>query len=119
MAKKLFTNAQEARIAEIVGNAVAQAFAQYMPAQGRGDNKPETAPNPAPAPKRTPEEKLAAFEHMKAEWAEKRANYKPSKKLIDAIKGKQEIITHAVARDKYAFVGTKKDLDALKAKYRK
>ena len=121
MAKKIFTNAQEARITEIVVNAVAQAFAQYMPPKGKGDNEPETVPNPAPAPapKRTPEEKLAAFEHMKAEWAEKRANYKPSKKLIDAIKGKQEIITHAVARDKYAFVGTKKDLDALKAKHRK
>lgn len=55
-----------------------------------------------------------AFEQMKATWAEKKASYKPSKALKDAILENRASITHKVAKEKYGFVGTKKDLQALK-----
>lgn len=54
------------------------------------------------------------FEQMKATWAEKKAAYKPSKALKDAILENRAAITHKVAKEKYGFVGTKKDLQALK-----
>jgi len=55
-----------------------------------------------------------AFEQMKATWAEKKASYKPSKALKDAILENRASVTHKVAKEKYGFVGTKKDLQALK-----
>lgn len=55
-----------------------------------------------------------AFEQMKATWAEKKASYKPSKALKDAILENRASITHKVAKEKYGFVGAKKDLKALK-----
>lgn len=55
-----------------------------------------------------------AFEQMKATWAEKKASYKPSKALKDAILENRASITHKVAKEKFGFVGTKKDLQALK-----
>jgi hypothetical protein len=47
-------------------------------------------------------------------WADKRETYKPSKALKDAIKANRALITHKVAKEQYGFVGTKKDLAALK-----
>lgn len=50
----------------------------------------------------------------KEAWEKKRASYKPSKKLISAIKNDRASVTHKVAKDEYGFVGTKADLKALK-----
>lgn len=55
------------------------------------------------------------FEAMKAEWQTKREGYKPSKKLVDAIKSDRVGVTFAKAKE-LGFVGTKADLQALKAK---
>lgn len=54
-----------------------------------------------------------SFEQMKATWNAKREAYKPSEKLIKAIKTDRASITHKVAKT-YGFVGTKDDLKALK-----
>ena len=80
--------------------------------KGKGS---KTSPASAPA-KRTPEERAQAFEQMKVEWGKKRDAYQPSTKLINAIKKDRCSITHKVAKTKYGFIGTKSDLDALKAK---
>lgn len=53
-------------------------------------------------------------EEALAQWASKRDAYKPSKALKDAIKANRAAITLAVAKEKYDFVGTKKDLATLK-----
>lgn len=140
MAKKLFTDAQETRIAEIVANALAEtlpsALAQ-MPKNGKGNGKtqptvekvaykkadgttvmctPEQAKAwdkfKASAPDR--QERKAQFEQMKADWDESRKAYKPSKALIKAIKDNRASVTLAVAKT-YGFVGTKQDLANLKA----
>lgn len=55
-----------------------------------------------------------SFEQMKADWADKRDAYKPSKALIKAIQTNRAAVTHAEAK-KLGFVGTKQDLQALKA----
>ena len=47
-------------------------------------------------------------------WADKREAYKPSQALIKAIKADRAKITLAIAKEKYGFVGTKPDLQALK-----
>lgn len=54
------------------------------------------------------------FERMKADWADARKGYKPSKALVDAIKANRAAITHKVAKEAYGFIGTKQDLKALK-----
>ena len=55
-----------------------------------------------------------SFEQMKATWADKRNAYKPSKELVKAIQTNRAGVTLAVAKT-YGFVGTKQDLQALKA----
>jgi hypothetical protein len=62
----------------------------------------------------TRKENSEKFEQMKADWADKRDAYKPSKALIKAIKANRAAVTHAEAK-KLGFVGTKQDLQALKA----
>lgn len=59
-------------------------------------------------------ERKAHFEQMKATWADKKASYKPSKALEDAIRKDRASITHKVAKEQFGFVGTKQDLKALK-----
>lgn len=59
-------------------------------------------------------ENQAKFEEMKATWAGKRDAYKPSKALVKAIQTNRAAVTHAEAK-KLGFVGTKQDLQALKA----
>jgi len=49
-----------------------------------------------------------------AQWQTKREGYKPSKKLIEAIKKDRASVTRKVACEQYGFVGTKDDLKALK-----
>lgn len=98
----------KAEMMNAVKVAIAEALAPAKKGNGKSGNEGKSA--------QTPEQRKAAFEQMKAEWAEKRANYKPSTKLVKAIKANQVAITHAIARDEYGFVGTKKDLVALKAK---
>jgi hypothetical protein len=56
------------------------------------------------------------LDEVKAEWEAKHEAYKPSKKLIDAIKADRASITHKVAKEAYGFVGTKQELKDLKAK---
>ncbi len=56
------------------------------------------------------------LDEVKAEWDKKHKAYKPSKKLIEAIKADRASITHKVAKDEYGFVGTKAELKALKDK---
>lgn len=55
-----------------------------------------------------------SFEERMKAWNEKREEYKPSTKLIDAIKRDRASITHKVAKTKYGFIGTKKDLAWIK-----
>mgnify|MGYP003331420807 CR=1 FL=1 len=59
-------------------------------------------------------ERKEAFDKMCKEWEKSRKKYKPSHELIDAIKTNRCSITHKVAKEQYGFVGTKKDLLALK-----
>jgi len=56
------------------------------------------------------------LDEVKAEWEAKHKAYKPSKKLIDAIKADRASVTHKVAKEAYGFVGTKAELKALKDK---
>ena len=58
----------------------------------------------------TPEERQERL----AQWQTKREGYKPSKKLIEAIKKDRASVTRKVACEQYGFVGTKDDLKALK-----
>ena len=57
-----------------------------------------------------------SLDEVKAEWEAAHKAYKPSKELKDAIKADRASITHEVAKSKYGFVGTKKELKALKDK---
>jgi hypothetical protein len=75
--------------------------------------KGKKAPAPASAPAKVKDTRT--LEEKMAEWNKKKASYTPSDALKKAIKKDRCKITHAVARDKYGFVGTKKDLDTLKA----
>ena len=59
-------------------------------------------------------ENQTKFEEMKATWEESRKAFKPSKELIKAIQTNRAAVTHAEAK-KLGFVGTKQDLQALKA----
>lgn len=54
------------------------------------------------------------LDEVKAEYEAKRAAYKPSKALKDAIKANRAAITRKVAVKQYGFVGTKDELKALK-----
>ncbi len=68
--------------------------------------------------KHTDEEKAAwkaKREKALADFESNREGYKPSKDLIEAIKRDRASITRQVAKEQYGFVGTKKDLQALKA----
>lgn len=60
------------------------------------------------------DDRKEAFESMKAGWADKKAAYKPSKELVDAIKANRAAITRKVAKEEYGFIGSKEDLKALK-----
>lgn len=60
-------------------------------------------------------ERKAKLDEVKAEYEAKHAAYKPSDKLIAAIKADRCKITWKVAKEAYGFVGTKQELKALKA----
>ena len=55
-----------------------------------------------------------SLDEVKAEFESKKASYKPSSALKDAIKRDRASITRKIAKEQYGFVGTKKDLQALK-----
>lgn len=134
MAKKvMFTQEQ---VEEIVAKAVAKALAEQKPVKkstgnvqpkaemveytnAKGETKLITrkqAENYA-SRRHTDEEKAAwkaKREKALADFESKREGYKPSKKLIEAIKRNRASISRKVAKDEYGFVGTKKDLQALK-----
>lgn len=59
-------------------------------------------------------DRVATKEATLKEWEAKRAEYKPSKALLDAIKANRASITHKIAKEQFGFVGTKDDLKALK-----
>lgn len=59
-------------------------------------------------------ERKEKFDAMCAEWERKHAVYKPSEELIAAIKHDRAKVTKAIAESKYGFIGTKKELAALK-----
>lgn len=136
------TNTMDARIKELMamGATFPEAHAAALAeAKAFGKGKKGTG-KPAPAPAKveytksngntimcTPKqaarfeelkanapERKAKFDAMCAEWERKHAAYKPSKALIDAIKANRAQITHEVAKTKYGFVGTRKELKALK-----
>ena len=125
----------QAQVKEMIAQAVAQAIAQMTVSDtedkgDRTDAPKEKVPfvkkdgttvygTPAQVAQWTKwrdgaGERKERFENMKATWADKKASYKPSKELTDAIKANRASITHKIARDKYGFVGTKQDLKALK-----
>lgn len=134
MAKKvMFTQEQ---VEEIVAKAVAKALAEQKPVKkSTGNVQPEAemvkytnakgetklitrkqAENYT-SRRHTDEEKAAwkaKREKALADFESKREGYKPSKKLIEAIKRDRASISRKVAKDEYGFVGTKKDLKALK-----
>ncbi len=56
------------------------------------------------------------LDEVKAEWNAKHDAYEPSEELIKAIKANRASITHGIAKEQYGFVGTKKELKALKDK---
>lgn len=143
MAKSVFTNAQETRIAEIVANALAETLPNalatalaHMPKNGKGNGKTQPTVEKVAYTKAdgttvmaTPKqvaawdawkegsgdrkERADKFEQMKATWEESRKAYKPSKALKDAIKSNRASVTLAVAKT-HGFVGTKQDLAKLK-----
>lgn len=132
MASKKLTLTQE-ELQKLIADAVAQAIAAQPTTAGKtGKGKPavelvefkkangETKMvTPAQAEAWTKYrdgagDRKAAFEQMKQDWTAKREGYKPSKALKDAIKANRASITHKVAKEQYGFVGTKKDLQALK-----
>ena len=59
-------------------------------------------------------DRVASKEANLKKFESDRKAYKPSKALKDAIKANRALITHKVAKEQYGFVGTKKDLAALK-----
>lgn len=108
------------------------------PAKGKG-KKPTGKPAPAPAKaelvefiKKNGEKKMVSpkqaavweaarnrsngktLDEVKAEWEAKHKAYKPSAEFIEAIKSNRASITLEVAKTKFGFVGTKKELKALK-----
>lgn len=137
------TNTMDARIKELMamGATFAEAHKAALDealAFGKG-KKPTGKPAPAPVEKVkytksngeeimcTPKqaarfeelkanapERKARFDAMCAERERKHAEYKPSKDLIEAIKTNRASITHEIAKTKYGFVGTRKELKALK-----
>lgn len=137
MAKKnTFTQAQ---VEEIVALAVAKALAEASVGKGtrkatgnvqpkaemveytnsKGETKLITRKQAENyASRRHTDEEKAAWKAKRAkglaDFESKREGYKPSKKLIEAIKSNRASITRQVAKDEYGFVGTKKDLQALK-----
>lgn len=128
-AQAMFT---EAQVQEIVAQAVAKALAGMQAPTPAGKGKP--AVELVEFKKANGETKMVTpaqaeawgkyrdgasgrkeqFEKMKQEWDSKREGYKPSKALKDAIKTNRAAITHKIAKEQYGFVGTKKDLQALK-----
>lgn len=60
------------------------------------------------------QERKEAFDKMCAEWEKAHKKYKPSAELKAAIKADRCAITHKVAKEQYGFIGTKKELIALK-----
>lgn len=96
----------KAEMMNAVKVAIAEALAPAKKGNGKSGNEGKSA--------QTPEQRKAAFEQMKAEWAEKQANYKPSASLKKAIQANRAEITFAIAKEKYGFVGTKKSLQTLK-----
>lgn len=59
-------------------------------------------------------DRMAKKESTLKDWEAKKAEYKPSKAFLDAIKANRAAITHKIAKEQYGFVGTKDDLKALK-----
>lgn len=128
MAKK--TTYTEAQVQEIVAKAIAQAMAGMGKPSNSGKGKVKdtaftkhdgtvvmtTAAQAAAWEKHRDgyADRVANKEANLKAWADKREGYKPSKALKDAIKANRASITHAVAKAQYGFVGTKKDLAALK-----
>ena len=109
--------AQTAQIASLTKSINDLVKILTKPANEGKGSKPSPAParenKVAHAPKADAQ---ARFEQMKAEFNKSRKAYKPSEKLVNAIKKDRVKITWAVAHEKYGFVGTKKDLQALKDK---
>lgn len=137
MSKKSNTITMSAEeLNNIIAQAVAQALAQEKAKKATGKIQPKAekveytnakgetklitrkqAENYA-SRKHTDEEKAAwkaKREKALADFESNREGYKPSKDLIEAIKRDRASITRQVAKEQYGFVGTKKDLQALKA----
>lgn len=129
MAKKNNTFT-EAQVQAIVAKAVAEALASVKKptTSGKGKVKDTAFTKHDGTVVMTTAAQAAAWEkhrdsytdrvgnkeaNLKA-WADKRDAYKPTKALKEAIKANRASITLAVAKEKYGFVGTKKDLQALK-----
>ena len=133
--KEIITITRE-ELNSVIAQAVAQALAQGKPvkkATGKAQPKAEMveytnakgetklitrkqAENYA-SRRHTDEEKAAwkaQREKNLAEFESARKAYKPSKKLIEAIKRDRASITRKIAKNEYGFVGTKDDLKALK-----
>ena len=112
------TNAQIAELTKSI-NALVKTLTQ-QPKSGNGSkaSKPSPAsatPNKPSSPKKGKGKKATvSFEERMKEWNEKRENYMPSTKLINAIKRDRASITLEVAKTKSGFIGTKKDLAWLK-----
>ena len=125
--KNTFTQAQ---VEEMIATAVAKALASVPTKSASGKGKAKTATftkhdgttvkcTQAQADAWTKyrdgyTDRVANKEEALKVWADKRDAYKPTKALKDAIKANRASVTLAVAKEKYGFVGTKKDLATLK-----
>jgi len=113
------TNTQIADLTKSI-NALVKTLTQ-QPKSGNGSRASKPSPAPKKTSKKSPKKGKGkntqpSFEERMVEWGKQRDAYQPSTKLINAIKKDRCSITHQVAKTKYGFIGTKNDLDALKAK---
>ena len=128
--KEIITITRE-ELNSVIAQAVAQALAQGKPAKkatGKAQPKAEMVEftNAKGETKLVSKAQAAhwdgwrnhgsgkTLDEVKAEFESKKASYKPSSALKDAIKRDRASITRKIAKEQYGFVGTKKDLQALK-----
>lgn len=120
---KTFTNAQKQELSAMIAEAVAQAMAAQVSARTKAPKEPKVAFTKKDGTvKMVSKAQADAWTQYRDNaqpfdadaWNAKRSAYKPSKALKDAIKANRAAITHKVAKEAYGFVGTKKDLAALK-----